>query len=287
MTTEGGIILILAFLLGVPLLLLLARLVGSITGTKTKPVWITLLIVIALPIVVMFYLDVAGTIQPVRITDKRENVSMHSRGQWQRTINISAEYDLPGETLPIQLSMGCDAQTFDELRVGQTVEARILDLGSVFKFARLKHRTAFSMLAGFFPSTPNGPWHEGTATIESVQHIDKYNGRRSHYQYRWPYDVVRLRFQPAGKEQPIVAVDVVESASVPYLAEGQTIKITWPTDDPRSARILDARPGAPWANWFYAFGENLVMVALLLLGIIGLSYVFKRRRNQNRTKLPA
>lgn len=286
MTFEGGFILIFAFLLGVPVLLVLARLVGWLTGTKTKPVWITLLIALAVPIAVMFYLDAAGTIQPVRITDKRENVSLRSQGQWQRTINITAEYEQPGETLPIQLSMGCDAQTFDELRVGQTVEARILDFGGVFKFARLKHRTALSILTDLFPQTPTGPWQEGIATVESVQHIDKYYARRSHYQYRWPYDVVRLRFQPAGKEQPIVAVDVVESASVPHLAEGQTVKITWPTDDPRSARLLDARPGAPWTNWLYAFGENLVIVALLLLGIIGLSYAFKRRRNRDRPHLP-
>lgn len=284
MTFEGGFIVALAFILGVPLLLMLARLVGWLTGTKAKPVWLTLLAVIALPIAVMVYLDVAGTIQPMRVTDKRENVSVQNSGQWQRNINITAEYDAPGETLPVQISMGCDARTFDELHLGQTVEARMIDFGGVFKFARLKQRSAFSFLTDLFPAPPRGPWHEGIATIESVSHITESVGRRSRYRtpYRWPYDVVRLRFQPTGKEPSIVAVDVVETASVPPLAEKQTIKITWPTDDPRAARIVGAKPGAPWTNWFASFGEDLGMVILLLVGLLAAAYVFGRRRRRQR-----
>ncbi|MFN7926977.1 MAG: hypothetical protein U0Y68_03370 [Blastocatellia bacterium] len=282
MTFEGGFLLILAFLFGAPLLLVLARLVGWVTGTKTKPVWFTLLFLIALPIAFLFYLDIAGTVQPMRVTDKRENVTVHSSGQWQRNINITAEYNVPGEILPVQMSLGCDAAMFDQLQIGQTVEARLLDLGGVFKFARLRQRSAFTFLTERFPPPPAGPWQEGIATIEGVRHITESLGSRSEYHtpYRWPYDVVRLRFQPKENAQSLIAVDVVETASVPPLSVGQTIKITWPQDDPRAARIVNARPGAPWTNWVVAFGEDISVMLLLLFGLLAAAYIMNRRRKR-------
>lgn len=283
MTLAGGFIIIFAFLFGVPLLLLLARLVGWITGAKAKPIWLVLLFVIALPIAFTLYLDLGGVLKLVKIVQKREEVKINFNGNWTRTRGLSVEYEVPGETLPTQLSIGCDGPTYDNLQVGQTVEARLLDLGGVFKFARLKSRSTFSMLAGLFPRQPNGPWREGLATVTEVKHITKFSGRSSKYEYRWPYDVVELSFVPDGRTQAVAAVDNIEAASMPKLTDGQTVRITWPLDDPRAARIADARPGAPWANFFYVFAETIVIAAAFIGGIILVSFIFRRRKKQRKS----
>lgn len=276
MTLEGGFIIIFAFLFGVPLLLL-ARLVGWITGTK-KPIWFVLTLAIALPIAFTLYLDMGGVIKPVRIVQKKEEVRINYKGNWNRIMGLLVEYEAQGMTLPTQLTIGCDPQTYDNLQVGQTVETRLLDLGGIFKFARLKNRSTFSMLAGLFPHQAKGPWREGVATVAEVRHITEYTGHESNYEYRWPYDVVEVRFVPDGRMQAVSAVDSIEAASMPNLTSGQNVRISWPIDDPRAAHIVGARPGAPWANYFYALGETLVSGAVFIVGILIVSFLFRSRR---------
>ncbi len=280
MTLVGGFIIIFGFLFGVPLLLLLARLVGWLTGTKAKPIWFVLILAIALPIAFTLYLDMGGIIKPVRLVYKKEEVRINYNGNWNRTRVLLVEYEVAGETLPTQLSIGCDAQTYDDLQVGQTVEARLLDLGGVFKFARLNNRSTFSMVAGLFPRQPQGPWREGMATVADVKHITEYTSHESKSTYPWPYDVVELSFVPDGKTQVVAAVDNIEAASMPKLTDGQTVRITWPLDDPRAARIADARPGAPWTNFFYIFAETIVIAAAFIAGIMLVSFIFRSRKKR-------
>jgi LPXTG-motif cell wall-anchored protein len=88
-----------------------------------------------------------------------------------------------------------------------------------------------------------------------------------------------------SKEQAVTAVDVVETASAPDLMKGQTVRILWPEDDPRSAKIAGARPGVPWANWFYGLGEILAIGAagIALIAIFG--YIRRRRRKARAKRL--
>lgn len=60
------------------------------------------------------------------------------------------------------------------------------------------------------------------------------------------------------------------------------MQITWPTDDPRAARIVGARPGAPWANWFYVMMNELLVIALLMGGLFLVLTLFGRRRRKSR-----
>jgi hypothetical protein len=80
-------------------------------------------------------------------------------------------------------------------------------------------------------------------------------------------------------------MDNIEIASKPDMAEQTTVQITWAEDNPREARIVGARPGRPWANQFYVFGETLAMIAVLMV-IIFISVIFWRRRKRRRVVLP-
>lgn len=284
MTFEGGFLLIFAFLFGVPVLLLLARFVGWLTGTKSKPVWLVLIAAVVLPIAFSLYLDNAGTVRKVMVKDKREEVRLSYKGSWTRTISVGVEYEKPEETIPALLSLSCDANTFDALQVGQSIDVHILDYGQIFKFARLKNRSTFSFLAELFSSTPRGPWQETTAVVKDVRHITDYSYHRHASALRWPYDVVELSFVPPGRQDPISAVDVIEAGSVPDLVEGQPVKITWPQDHPRAAKIVGAAPGAPWLNWFYHLGAALALLAAVL-GFFGVLAIFKKRKKAKRQRL--
>jgi hypothetical protein len=281
MTFEGGMLLLLAYMFTVPLLLVIARLVGWLTGTKSKPVWLVMALAVTFPLALTLWLDFGGVIRPVRVVDKTEVVKLDYKGSWTRSITVGAEYDDPRETIPVRFSLGCDPQTFDALQVGQTVEVRMLEFGEVFKFARLNNRSTLSALTGLFPREPRGPWRAATAVVRDVRHITEHRGRRHRSPLRWPYDVVELVYTPEGRSEPVIAVDRVEAASVPALSEGSHVKILWPADDPREARIAGARPGAPLANWLYDFGETLAIVGVLIALVIAWE-TFRRRRKKRR-----
>jgi hypothetical protein len=64
------------------------------------------------------------------------------------------------------------------------------------------------------------------------------------------------------------------------LVKGGAVRIVWPEDDPRSAKIKGARLGSPWANWFYGLGEILAIGAV----VIAFFAVFGVGRHLRRTK---
>jgi hypothetical protein len=154
-----------------------------------------------------------------------------------------------------------------------------LELGQHFKFARLKDRSTFSLVAGLFPRIPRGPWRQATAVVRDVRRVTEYtHRRRSPSALRWPFDIVQLDFTPDGRAGAVTAVDVVEAASVPNLKNGDSVQITWPEDDPRSAKIIGARPGRPWANWFYDLAELIVIFAAFVAFLLLLGFIWRRRK---------
>jgi hypothetical protein len=284
MTFEGGFLLIFAFMFGVPLLFWLAKLVAWLTGNKIKPVRWVLAIVIVLPIAFSLYLDAGGAIKPAKVVDKQDTITLGKNGSWWRTLSIAVECEAPGESFPARFTLGCDAATFDRLRIGEMAEVRLLDYGQFFKFARLKNRSTFSLLAKLIPREPRGPWHQATAVVQEVTHITQYSARRSTGDLRWPYDIVQLSFVAEGVEPPILAVDLIEASSVPGLAKDSQVQITWPEDDPRSARILGARPGAPWKNYFYWMVESLALPVIILAGLVVWALIGHRRKRRRQVQ---
>ncbi|MEJ7712911.1 MAG: hypothetical protein WKF84_24480 [Pyrinomonadaceae bacterium] len=60
-------------------------------------------------------------------------------------------------------------------------------------------------------------------------------------------------------------------------------QIAWPADDPRAARIVGARSGAPWANWFYVMMNELLVTAAFIGGLL-LVLMLAARRRRGRSK---
>ncbi len=284
MTIEGGIFLILGLLFIPPALYWLSRLVNWVAGRKLIPLWLLVALIVAALAGGSLYLDTAGAVTPVKVVEKSDTIILSKNGKWNRGLSARVEYQSPEEDTPTSLWLGCDARTFDALQVGQTVEARLLDLGQAFKFARLKDRSAFSLITERFPRSPRGPWRETTAVISEVTHVTEYSTRRNSVQLPWPFDIVQLSFKPDGRDQPVIAVDVVEAASAPGLVKGGTVQIVWPEDDPRSAKIKWARPGSPWANWFYGLGEILAIGAVVIAFFVVIGLRRRRRRSKERTQ---
>lgn len=280
MNFEGGFFLILGLVFILPALYGLSQLVNWVVGRKLIPLWLPVALIAIALVGGSTYLDSAGVITPVKIVDKSDVIRLRNNGSWSRSLSVQVEYQAPGEIGSTPITLRCDARTFDALREGQTVEARVLDLGRIFKFARLKERSTFSFITERFPRSPGGPWREATAVVSEVTHVTEYSNRRDVTQLRWPYDIVQLSFTPDGKNHPVLAVDEVEAASAPNLMKGQTVRILWPEDDPRSAKIIGARPGAPWANWFYNVGEIIAIGGLVIVLIVLAGAILRRRRRR-------
>jgi hypothetical protein len=288
MNLEGGFLLFLAPIIVLPLIYWLARLVNWIAGRRLIPVWLPFALFAVALVLGSIYLDNAGVVTQVKVKDKRDVISYGKNGDWNRNLSLDVEYQPPEELTAASLTLGCDSVTFDSLRVGQMADARVLEFGGYFKFARLKDRSTFSLITGLIPRSPRGPWRESTAVVRDVNHITEYSLRgrsgTSVSQLRWPFNIVQLDFTPEGRTGTVTAVDVVEAASAPGLKNGDSVRITWPEDGPRSAKIVGARPGAPWANWFYAMAETMVILASLVALFILIVGIIRRRWRRSLEK---
>jgi hypothetical protein len=291
MNPEGGIIFLLGLIFGVPLLLGLLHLLNWIAGRTLIPLWLPIVLLIVLPVAGSLYLDKAGEVHAVKVVAKNETIKygrqFHDGGSWTRQLSVQVEHPWSDRSLTPYLSLGADAATYDALRVGQTAQVRVLELGRLFKFGRFANRSTLSMIAGLFPRQPAGEWHEGTATVEQIDNFTEHVERspNSRMPLRWPYQFVRLSFAPPGRSEPVEVMDTIEIGSVPGVVEKAVMQITWPEDDPRSARIIGGRPGRPWANWFYMMGEELAIAGTLILLILAVG-IWSRRRKARKAEKP-
>jgi hypothetical protein len=297
MNPEGAIIFSLGMLVGIGLLIGLIHLINFIAGRRVLPVWLPIVLLVVVMVAGSFYLDTAGSVHEVKVTDKREVIKYtynFSRSrQWHREFSVQVEQP-PGNETPGMpyLTVYPDAASFDALQIGQLVKVRMLELGELFRFARLADRSTFSIvtdiIAEYFPPEPRGPWREATATVLQVNKITEQRPRRRRSgptPFPWPYQIVRLSYTPPGRTQPVEVMDNIEIASKPDLAEQMKVQITWAEDNPREARIVGGRPGRPWANEFYVMGETLAIIGVLVILMLILG-TFWRRWKRRRRVLP-
>jgi hypothetical protein len=298
MNPEGAIIFSLGLMVGFGLLLTLFRLINFLAGRKVLPLWVPFVLLIGLLVGGSLYLDTAGTVHQVKVTDKHEVIkyshNFYRTRQWRREFSVQVEQP-PGTETPgtSYLTIYPDAAGFDAMQIGQPVNVRMLALGDLFRFARLADRSTFSIVADaiaeLFPPEPRGPWREAAATVLQVNKFTEYRPRRRRgagpTPLPWPYQVVRLSYTPPGRTQPLEVMGNIEIASKPDLAENTTVQIIWAEDNPREARIVGGRPGRPWANQLYVFGETLVILAVLMV-ILFILAIFWRRRKRRRAVLP-
>lgn len=278
MTFFGMFFLVLSCIAALILFYLFQKIINGLAGRTIIPKWLIVIFIPGALIAGSLFLDSAGARTPVQVTDKKESITNGKYGSWNRTFKVQIKYQSPRELIPTSLTVGSDAETFDSLHVGQTVEARILDYGEYLKFARLGNRTTLSWFQGLLPRSPNGPWRQANATVSYVKEVTRYTDRSGTSVIRWPFDVVELTFTPEGRQENVVAVDVVEAASVPGLKKGDVRPILYAEDVPREARIVGARPGEPFKNWLYSIGEYIAIILGFFVLIAIVSMLFRRRK---------
>ena len=102
-----------------------------------------------------------------------------------------------------------------------------------------------ALLIQDFP-TPTPPpatdIRQGSGRIASIGRIDRLiNGNRSRgFDANQPVDVVAVEFVPAGRTEPVVAVDLVDSGSIPGLKQDSVVAIQYEAQSPRTAYIQTA-----------------------------------------------
>lgn len=130
---------------------------------------------------------------------------------------------------------------------------------------------------------PPGPQQSAHATVKLAHEIDRISSSRSRRrnvlprELLQPYTVVALEFVPQGATQPVVAVDLVDVDSVPALAIGAELPISYSAADPRWVRIEGAQRTYFWKNLLiYAFIAGVIV--LLMIGV----WLLGRRRRLRR-----
>jgi hypothetical protein len=99
MNPEGGLILVPGLIFGVPLLLGLLHLLNRLARRTLIPLWLPILLLIVLPVAGSLWLDVAGEVHAVRVTNKNEkihyNSDFHRSGYWSRSLSV--QVSIPGK----------------------------------------------------------------------------------------------------------------------------------------------------------------------------------------------
>ncbi|MCC6629982.1 MAG: hypothetical protein IT340_21605 [Chloroflexi bacterium] len=128
----------------------------------------------------------------------------------------------------------------------------------------------FGLLTWLFPPwepEPTGPLQTATAEVRNVRSITRsvFSGRT-----RWdapqPWELVELTFVPAGRDQPVVAVDGVDRGSVAGLTAGARLSVTYPAAAPRSARLVGAARTYRWQEWL-GLAETVLLIGAVLGGL--------------------
>jgi hypothetical protein len=132
--------------------------------------------------------------------------------------------------------------------------------------------------SGWPAPAPPGELLPISATVRDTRRIDRvWGGRNTPAEDAvQPFIVAELQFVPAGRTDPVVAVDMVDDGSVPALERGVDVAIHYSAANPRWAQIDNAARTYYWKN-LRTFGViGLLIVALLIFGWIRSG----RRRNR-------
>jgi hypothetical protein len=126
---------------------------------------------------------------------------------------------------------------------------------------------------------PPGPLLPGRATVTDIWHITEVWGSHESPAEAavQPYDIVTLAFVPQGMTDLVVTADMVDAGSVPGLGRGETIPIQYSARNPRRVQISEASRTYYWKNL-----RSFALIALLILGLFGGTWLFNRRRLHRR-----
>lgn len=129
---------------------------------------------------------------------------------------------------------------------------------------------------------------KGTGRVKSISNIDRlFEGRRARgFNADQPVDVVGIEFIPAGRTEAVVAVDLIDSGSLPGLKENSTVPIEYEAQSPRTAYIQAATRTFVSRNLTGIAVQCLACLAVLIVVIGGAQFIsraFNRLIERRRT----
>jgi hypothetical protein len=126
---------------------------------------------------------------------------------------------------------------------------------------------------------PAPPLATASATIRDMHQVTRvWAGKRSSGEdAAQPYTIVELSFVPQGRLDPVIAVDSIDTGSVPDLEQGGEVAISYSASNPRSARIAGGSRTYYWKN-LRSFG----IIALIMVAALAIPWLFSRIRNSRR-----
>lgn len=138
------------------------------------------------------------------------------------------------------------------------------------------------------PAAPAGTAEGVVARVRSIYGI--YPTRlsstsRGGWRLPQPYQVVEVKFTPAGGRTPVTGVDVIDEGSVPGVATGKAVALSYDRGDPRVIQLRGAARRWPEANarsiWV-ALGWIGGLVAGFVLLRLGLRVIFGGGKRSKR-----
>jgi Protein of unknown function (DUF3592) len=117
-------------------------------------------------------------------------------------------------------------------------------------------------MVSLFPARPAkvATGVETTARVTGISLVDEspvrrvsrsYGSRSRPERLTVPYQIVQLRFVPAGRTDTVLAVDGVDAGSVPSLDFGAQLRVRYDPKAPRDALLVDARRTFMQRNRFH------------------------------------
>lgn len=126
-------------------------------------------------------------------------------------------------------------------------------------------------LVSDFPTPPPAPKvdvRRATGKVAGIGRIDRlFEGNRTRgLETSQPIDVVGVEFVPAGRADPVLAVDLIDAGSVPGLAKDAAVSIAYEAAAPRTAYIQGAARTFPTRNLAGTFEQAALY--LLVVGVL-------------------
>lgn len=132
----------------------------------------------------------------------------------------------------------------------------------------------FGVVALVFPTPWDAPLAEPVITAEAdvrqVRDVTRsyVSGRSTgSFEAPQPWQLAELTFVPAGRDQPVVALDGVDVGSVPGLEAGRRVAIRYSAAAPRDVRLVGGQRTYRWREWV-ALGEYLAAIVGVVAAFI-------------------
>ncbi|MCU1325052.1 MAG: hypothetical protein JWN34_422 [Bryobacterales bacterium] len=164
-----------------------------------------------------------------------------------------------------------------------------------FKWA-LGAAVAAGLLLAFFYDFPRptpepmASVRRSQARVKSIDHINKvFAGTHARGMFaEQPADVVALEFVPAGRAEPVVAVDLIDSGSVAGLKETAPVVVTYEAGNPRIAHIDSGARTFVSKNLAGMVVQGLLSLGVLIACVAGANWMGSafNRLVASRTRVP-